>query len=176
MLLIFRVLESLANFQDRALLVIGNDSTNETTFAFEKFAIRIQNIGPEVYQCYSFSAGLGSIEDTLNIKGIIPENTLIASDTTMKVLTNATASVQLPEDLLDHLNTCNKSNSSSPSMSRRLSYSPFLSDALFQNEEQRHLKLGSLIIAARIRCGTNSVLNTSILTTFHINETVTNHH
>ena len=173
MYLNFRVLESLTSFQDRVLFTLGNDSTNETTFAFETFAIWIQNVDPEAYQGYSFAADLGSIEDTLNIKGVIPENTLVASDTTMKVFTNATASVQLPEDLLDHLNTCNDSNSSSPSTSRRLSYSLFLSDVLFQNEEQRQLKLGSLIIAARIQCGTNTVLNTSILTTFRINKTVT---
>lgn len=173
MALLFRVLESLERFQDSVILS-ENDTTNQTTFSRETFAIQIQNIDPKTYRGHSFSVDLGSVEDALNITEQIPEESLITSETLMEALTTATASVLLPEDLLNNENSCNNETSLAfASTPRRLSHSLFLSDVLFQSEEQNQLMLGSIIISARTRCiGTNTTLNSPVTVNFRTNSMV----
>ena len=158
-------------FQDKVILS-ENDTIEDRVFTFETFALQLQEVDSETYQGQSFFVDLGSIDDVANITGRIPDDSLILQDTIMETFSNATASVLLPEDLLDDLVTCNETNSSTVFPSTRLSYSTFLSDVLFQNTEVTQYRLGSIIVAVRINCGTNTSLNTSILTTFKSNETV----
>ena len=171
-----RVLDSLESFQDKVILSDDeNDTLQERVFAFETFALQLQEVDPETYQAQTFIVNLGSIEEILNISGKIPDNSLMIQDTMMEILSNATASVQLPDDLLDHL-VCNEMNTSeaNTTSARRLSYSVFLSNALFQSTETDEYELGSVIIAARmnINCGNSTNLNTSITATFATNKTV----
>ena len=163
------MLESLEKFQDGVNLTSGSEEVNDTiTFAFKTFAIRIEEIDPDSYQGQSFSVDLGSVEDTLNVEGKIDQNNLTTSDTTKQTSSSSsTASIQLPENLFEDLST---SSCGSPTQAR-VSYSVFLSDALFQNEDQKHLQLGSIIVSARLRCDTNAtlILKNPIEASFRIN-------
>jgi hypothetical protein len=105
---------------------------------------------------------LGSVEDAANISGAIPPDDLVTGDNPMD---EATASIQLPIDLFM---SCGLSGAE-----RRLSYSVFLSDVLFQNETQldKGLRVGSIILAPRLRC--NKTLTTPITVSFRTNEMVT---
>ncbi len=108
---------------------------------------------------------LGSVEDAANISGAIPPDDLVTGDNPMDVSTKATASIQLPIDLFM---SCGLSGAE-----RRLSYSVFLSDVLFQNETQldKGLRVGSIILAPRLQC--NKTLTTPITVSFRTNEMVT---
>ena len=162
---VFRLLESLQNFLDR--VEIKNGTANTTVFAFKAFALQVQALDPEEYQGQTFSVNLGSVEDTVILEQKIEQENLITSDMVMDAVTGATASIQLPEDVLNNLDFCNLTSSV-----QRLSYSVFLSDTLFQNVNQNHLKIGSITVAARLKCADNTTLNTSIQTTFQINRKV----
>ena len=179
--LLIRVLESLEQFQDKVVLVPENSTENAmNTFAFKTFAIQIEEIDPQMYQGQSFSVDLGSVQDTMNITGKNPTDKLKTTDTTRGISTtdttkrtsnSSTASIQLPEHLFADLSHCIPSSSSAQA---RVSYSVFLSDILFQNEDQKHLELGSIIVAARLQCDTNTTitLNNPIEVSFQINKMV----
>ena len=171
------MLDSLESFQDRVILSDDdNDTLQERVFAFETFALHLQEVDPETYEAQAFTVNLGSIEDISNISGKIPDESLTIQDTMIEILNNATASVQLPDDLLDHLSDCSEMDTSTANstLTRRLSYSVFLSNALFQSIERDEYELGSVIIAARmnINCGNSTGLNMAITATFAINITV----
>ena len=85
---------------------------------------------------------------------------------------DSTASLQLPEDLLDMCSSTGSNVTSTVPQSSRLSYSVFKSDILFQNLNQSHLGIGSIIIAAQLKC--NGTLNSSIKTTFQTDRMVIN--
>lgn len=172
-----RVLDSLESFQDRVVLSNDhNDTLQERVFAFETFALQLQEVDPETYKAQAFTINLGSIEDISNSSGKIPDESLMTQDTMVELLNNATASIQLPDDLLDHLSDCSEMNTSTANVTliRRLSYSVFLSNALFQSTELDEYKLGSVIVAARmnINCGNDTSLNTAITASFATNKTV----
>ena len=167
-----RLLESLEQFQDLVVLASDNSTENATnTFALKTFAIQIEEFDPQLYQGQSFSVNLGSVQDTMNIDGNIPADSLIIRDATGEIIiTNNTAVIQLPEELFKDLSHCIPPSSSQA----RVSYSVFLSDVLFQNEDQRHLELGSIIVATRLKCDTNTtiLLNNPIQVSFQINKMV----
>ena len=166
------MLESLEQFQDKVVLTSENSTENATnTFAFKTFAIQIEEIDPQMYQGQSFSVDLGSVQETMEIVGKIPTDSLITSDTTRRIPTSNTASIQLSEHLFEDSSSCNPPSSSALA---RVSYSVFLSDVLFQNENQKHLQLGSIIVAARLQCDTNTtvLLKNPIEVSFQINTMV----
>ena len=172
-----RILNSLESFQDRVILSDSvNDTLQERVFAFEMFALQLQEVDPETYKAQTFTINLGSIEDISNSSGKIPDESLMIQDTMMKILNNATASIQLPDDLLNDFSDCSEMNTSTANATliRRLSYSVFLSNALFQSTEVDEYKLGSLIVAARmnVNCGNDTSLNTAITASFATNKTV----
>ena len=103
----------------------------------------------------------------MNISGAIPKDSL-ETDTIMNVSTDATASIQLPEDLFDFCSLSSGSNNE-----RRLSYSVFLSGVLFQDKNQPNLTVGSIIVAARAQCNNTMTLNTPVTVSFRTNRTVT---
>ena len=172
------MLESLEHFLDQVEVEQDvNGTNNQTVFAFETFALQIQELDPLKYQGQTFSVDLGSVEEATNMEQRIEEGDLVTSETVnaMDTEANTTASIQLPEDLLDgyNLDSCiNMTFNLTSATPQRLSYSVFLSDVLFQNVNQSHLKIGSIIVAARLKCADNATPNTPIETTFQINREV----
>ena len=128
-----------------------------------------------------FSINLGSLEEARKDNQTIEQENLMTSqlesatnlnyetdDGSRSAMADTTASLQLPEDLL---NSCNDVNSSLVSaITQRLSYSVFKSDVLFQsiNQSLLNLSIGSIIIAARLKCADNATLNMSVKSTFQI--------
>ena len=89
----------------------------------------------------------------------------------MEVLVNVTASISLPPSLLSDLQGGEEVRRDDAV--QRLSYSVFLTDALFQspNQTARNLSIGTIIVALRLRSVTeNQTLTMPINTTFRINE------
>ena len=173
------MLDSLESFQDRVLLSDDeNDTLQERVFAFETFALQLQEVDSDTYQAQTFTVNLGSIEDISNISGKIPDESLTIRDTVMQILSNTTASIQLPDDLLDYLADCDDSemnnSTANATLTRRLSYSVFLSNSLFQSTGVDVYELGSVIVATRMNanCGNGTNLTTSITATFATNKTV----
>ena len=150
-----------------------NGTANKTIFALKAFALQIQTFDPEEYQGQTFSVDLGSVEEAVQLKQKIEQDNLITSDMVMNAVTDATASIQLPENLLENLDSGNLTSTNITS--QRLSYSVFLSDTLFQNVNQSHLKIGSIIVAARLKDTGNATLNTPIQTTFQTNRKVSSY-
>ena len=147
-----------------------NGTTNQTVFAFKAFALQVQTLDPAEYQGQTFSVDVGSVEESMKLEQKIDKRDLITSDMVMDAVTGVTASIQLPENLLECFNSCNLTSTNATA--HRLSYSVFLLDTLFQNVNQSHLKIGSIIVAARLRDADNTTLNVSIRTTFQTNRKV----
>ncbi len=183
----FRLLESLQNFLDKVEVENSTANSTQTVFAFETFALQVQQVDPEEYKGQTFSVNLGSLQDVRKDNQTIEQGALFTSelesatnlkyehDTTvsegvMKTTVGTTASLQLPEDLLDSCSDVNSTLTST--VPQRLSYSVFKSDILFQNLNQSHLSIGSIIVAARLKCSDNATLNTSIKSTFQIDRMV----
>ena len=181
----FRLLESLQTFIDKVEVEQnGNSTTNSTptVFAFETFALQVQQFDPKEYKGQMFSINLGSLEDAKEGNQMIDNGALITrqlesqqdkTDTEGSLNAMTTASLQLPEDLLD---SCHRSDTNANFTSiipQRLSYSVFKSDILFQNPNQSHLSIGSIIVAARLKCAYELTHNISIKSTFQIKEMVT---
>ena len=174
----FRLLESLQNFLDKVEVEQDENSTtnsSQTVFAFETFALQIQQLDPEEYKGQVFSVNLGSVEEATKDNQTIDQDDLVTSELESENLVKmtkregVTASLQLPEDLL-LIDLC--SSNSTSAVPQRLSYSVFKSEILFQNLNQSHLSIGSIIVAARLKCADNVTLNTSIKSTFQIDRMV----
>ena len=91
----------------------------------------------------------------------------------MEVLANATASISLPPSLLSDLQGGEEVYRDEAV--QRLSYSVFLTDALFQspNQTARNLSIGTIIVALRLRnvaLTMNQTLTVPVNTTFHIDD------
>ena len=190
-MIINRLLESLENFLDKVEVEQDENSTSNSSnmiFAFEAFALQVQELDPEEYKGQVFSVNLGSLEEATKDNQTIEQENLVTSelesvinlipesdsDGSRNAIADTTASLQLPEDLLD---SCNESDVNSNLVStspQRLSYSVFKSDILFQNVNQRQLNLsiGSIIVAARLKCADNVTLNMSVKSTFQIDRRV----
>ena len=149
-----------------------NSTKNQTVFAFKVFALQIQDLDPQEYQGQTFSIDLGSVEEAMKVEQRIEEGDLMTSETVMEAVSlAATASILLPQNLFESHNSCSFTSQTSATQ-KRLSYSVFLSDILFQNLNQSHLKIGSIIVAARLKCADNATLNTSVHSTFQVNREV----
>ena len=191
-MIINRLLESLQNFLDKVEVEQDENSTSNSSnmvFAFEIFALQVQQLDPEEYKGQIFSVNLGSLDEARKDNQTIEQENLVTSelesatnlnpendnDGSRNVIADTTASLQLPEDLLD---SCNESDVNSNLVSatpQRLSYSVFKSDILFQNVNQRqllNLSIGSIIVAARLKCADNVTLNMSVKSTFQIDRRV----
>ena len=153
-------------------------------FAFETFALQVQQLDPKEYKAQTFSVNLGSLEEVREDNRTIQQDALVTSESaanlqdnlrdneeTGNAIASTTASLQLPDDLLDSCFDVN-SNLTSTARPQRLSYSVFKSDVLFQNLNQSHLSIGSIIMAARLKCADNVTLMTSLINTFQIDRMV----
>jgi hypothetical protein len=179
------LLESLQEFLDKVEVEENvNHTTNSTkskVFAFETFALQVQELDPEEYIGQIFNVNLGSLEKARKDNQTIQQAALVTSELdsakpdnegVANVLADSTASLQLPEDLLDLCSSMTSNSTSAVPQSSRLSYSVFKSDILFQNLNQSHLSIGSIIIAAQLKCADNGTLNSSIKATFQIDRMV----
>ena len=174
----FRLLDSLQNFLDKVEVEQDENSTtnsSQAVFAFETFALQVQQLDPEEYKGQVFSVNLGSVEEATKDNQTIDQADLVTSELESENLvkmtkhSGVTASLQLPEDLL-LIDLCTSNSTSA--VPQRLSYSVFKSDILFQNLNQSHFSIGSIIVAARLKCADNVTLNTSIKSTFQIDRMV----
>ena len=200
-MIINRLLESLENFLDKVEVEQDENSTSNSSnmiFAFETFALQVQQLDPEEYKGQVFSVNLGSLEEATKDNQTIEQENLVTSELESatnlnhetandlrkrnindnaglrNAIADTTASLQLPEDLLDSCNESDVNSNLVSTTSQRLSYSIFKSDILFQNVNQRQLNLsiGSIIVAARLKCTDNVTLNMSVKSTFQIDRRV----
>ena len=178
------MLGSLQTFLDRVEVEQnGNSTTNSTptVFALGTFALQIQQLDPKDYKGQMFDINLGSLEEAKADNQTIDRGALITSqleskqesdntDTRGIMNSMTTASLQLPKDLLD---SCMHSDTNANlTQTQRLSYSVFKSNVLFQNLNQSQLSIGSIIVAARLKCADDLILNSSIKSIFQVNRTV----
>lgn len=167
----YRILESLDTFLENIDLstVSKNTTDNRTVFSFDTFALQVEKIDPNNFIGQTFLVDLGSVEEAVNISQGIDEDSLLATGAILDVLTNATASVQLPPTFLDN---CTNPDINSE-FSQRLSYSVFVSDVLFQPENRTRYKVGSIVVAAKSACDLrNNISSSPVQTTFLTSETV----
>ena len=146
------MLQSLDRFLDEVEI---NTTENATFFFYRTFALQVQNVDPSSIDQQIFNVDLGSVEEAMNITGSIDASSLI---TAMELFNNATAAIDISEEVLkDCYNTLEEST-------QRLSYSVFLLDTFFRSQDPL-MKIGSLIIAARLKCGmntTNTLVNVTL--------------
>ena len=116
-------------------------------FVRQTFALQVQSIDISSLNGETFNVDLGSVAEAMNITGNIEESNLITIENAVNALSNATAAIHISDDLLEY---CTRGRTN-----QRLGYSVFLFDTLFRNQNE-NTTIGSLIIAARLRCGENS--------------------
>ena len=138
------MLRSLERFLDEVEINTLNTTENSTALVYRTFALQVQNIDPSSIEGQTFNVDLGSVEEAMNITGSIDDSALI---TTMDFLNNATAAIHVSEELMKY---CTPREST-----QRLSYSVFLLDTFFRSQDPL-MTIGSLIIAARLKCDMNT--------------------
>ena len=122
-----------------------NSSSNITIFSYKTFAFQVQNIDISRVTEQTLSAKLGSVEQAKTITGDIDSDLI----THKNDINNATAAIQISKQLLEHC--------SLGLINQRLSFSLFLFDTFFQSNDP-NMTIGSLIIAARLKCVSNTSL------------------
>ena len=145
--ILFRVLLSLDKFLDK--VDINSTNTTSINFSYRTFAIQVQNIDISSLNGQTFNVDLGSVDEARNMMGDIDDSNLITRENVMEALSNATAAIHISEELLNHC-TPRLTN-------QRLSYSVFLFDSFFLSQNPNET-IGSLIIAARLKCGSNTTV------------------
>lgn len=135
---ILRILNSLGRFQDEVLI-----PTNTTkVYTQMTFALQVQDVSTESFSGETLNVDLGSFEEALSLNTSIPEQAL---QTTMEALSDATASITIPPNILTAVQGGEK-------RLQRLSYGVFLKDILFQspNQTANNLSIETIIIALRL--------------------------
>ena len=76
------MLKSLQNFLDKVEVENDNSTANssQTVFAFETFALQIQQLDPEEYKGQTFSVNLGSVEEAKEDNKSIGQEALVTSE------------------------------------------------------------------------------------------------
>ena len=124
-----------------------------------------QTIDLSSFKGQVFIIDLGSVEEAMKITGSIDDNALITLESTIDVFKNATASIYISEELLEHCFNDVEENV------HQLSYTVFLSDAFFQTPNSSK-KIGSLIVTARVNCSENNTLPGGINAIFRFTKNV----
>lgn len=141
---------------DEMKLVLGYDT----------YALQLQDIDLSRFNGQTFTVNLGSVENAIDSEGIA-SSSLKTSERVMKVLDSSTAAVQIPKDFSESLDECDVGRTSTrPLLQQRLSYSVFLTDILFQSQNQSRFDVGSIIVSTRLRCAENSTLLNPITMVF----------
>lgn len=145
-----------------SLDLVGNFSEDKVVYGFDTFALQLQDIDPNLFNGQTFSVNLGSVEDAIESNDGIQDFLKTSEMVITKVLGNTTASIQLPNNFLDSAQECTDTSMLDQPMDQlRLSYFVFLTDILFQSQNQTRLDIGSIVVAARLRCADNASFNFS---------------
>ena len=150
---------------------------NRTTLTFKTFALQIEEIDTDAFNNQTFTVALGPVEQARNGSNSIDQRALITEDGELDNARNkgeATASLKLPPMLFRDC-VSSETNTSSPTASRqRLSYSVFLTNALFLPMNRTLNKVGSIVVAARTSChlDNKSMMTVPIQSSFQILKTV----
>ena len=147
------MLTSLGSFLDILVFTtdVKNGTSNETTFTFNTFAIKIQEIDTNNFNGQTFIVNLGPFEQARNLSldFEIDKNTLVTINNDAlaedKNFQNSTASLQLTSSIIEGT----RSYKSSLTSSKRVNYMVFLKDSLFLPEDRTSIKVGSIIVAVR---------------------------
>lgn len=153
-----RILGNLAVFSDS----ISASEDDMIQFALDTYALQLQNIDSSLFNGQTFTINLGSVEEALSMGNGL-RGTLKTSEMVMKILENTTAAVQLPNNFFETMQECNVGIKW-----QRLSYFAFLTDVLFQSQNQSEsgFHLGSIIVTIRLRCGENLTVHNPITAIF----------
>lgn len=135
-------------------------------FPFDTYALQLQDIEADSFKGQTFSIDLGSVEQAMNEEGAIEIDSLKTSEMIMKVLDNSTAAVQIPENIISDIPECGTG------LTLRLIYYVFLTDVLFQSQNENASTIGSVILSTRITCAENRSLPTPIILHFQTNDKV----
>ncbi len=182
-----RILDSLGTFLDTVDLATVNTTNNLTTLTFNTYAVQIQEVDPDNFAGQTFVVNLGPVAQAMNISGNIAQESLITLDgvaidnsrrkrqSTGLDVQNATASLQLTPLIFENC-VSNMSSEASTIVSQRLSYSVFVSDVLFQTENNiiSNIVVGSIVVAVRLRCqlANKTMLSVPVRSTFQVAEMV----
>ena len=177
---LIRILASLNTFLDNVDLKTDNQSslgTNRTTFSYKTFALQVEDINPKTFAGQTFTVALGTVEqarnasDGINSRALITEDGVVGSRRKRRNSDSntgeATATLRLHPELFEHCFNSSLNTSSPQNVRQRLSYSVFLSDALFLPANRTSNMVGSIVVGARAICqhANNTVLSE------HTNET-----
>lgn len=166
-----RILNNLAYFSDSVDVTSSNNTSgNKLLLGYDTYALQLQNIDTDKFKGQTFSVNLGSVEEAMQTKEEF-EDALKTSEMIMQVLDNSTAAVQLPENFLATIEEC-RDDDTNPL--QRLSYSVFLTDILFQGQNQSKFDIGSIIVSTRLRCAENITLTNPVILIFNTVEKLNN--
>ncbi len=177
--LVHRILDSLGTFLDNLDITTVNSSGNLTTFTFSTYALQVQEVDPDSFNGQTFIVNLGSVEQAVNSSGVIEQESLLTVDgvandnsgTNTELSQNgSTASLQLTPEIFENCASNESSTNSSSVVSQRLSYSVFVSDALFLPENRTLNQVGSIVVAVRLRCqlANKTMLIVPVRSTFRV--------
>lgn len=117
-------------------------------FGFDTYALQLQDIDPDLFNGQTFTVNLGSVEDALQASGNLGDY-LKTSEMVMNILVNSTASVNLPDNFFAGSVKRSMEDVSNNTNELRLSYSVFLTDILFQSQNQS-IVFGSIVMSTRL--------------------------
>lgn len=159
----------MAHFSDSLNVTLTSNSSepNKLVLGYDTYALQLQNIDPDKFKGQTFTVNLGSVEDAMRSEDNL-QDSLMTSEMVMHVLDNSTAAVQLPDTFLDTLSGCSATDlSTSVGTLQRLSYAVFLSDILFQSQNQSgRFGIGSIIVSTRLKCEENITIINPIIIIF----------
>ena len=150
-------MNGLSTFAD-LLPVNFTEADDKVVLGYDTYALQLQDIDLKQFNGQTFTVNLGSVENALGLEGPFSD-ALMTSELVMQIHDNSTATVEIPNDFSESLDECNSNRLSSfLSSQQRLSYSVFLTDILFQSQNQSRFDIGSIIVSTRLRCADNSTL------------------
>ena len=142
---------SLETFSDSVPLS-SNATENREVYTLENFAIQVQDVDRDTFEGETLSVDLGTVSEAINRTSEIDASRLV---TMMEALSNATASLRVPSAIF---------NDGSNKATRRLSYSVFTTDTLFQSEEtvSGDLTVGSIVVGVKVALSDRNARQTSV--------------
>ena len=148
--------------------VSPNTSTRRTIYAFQNFALQVQDANLTAFAGETFSVDLGSVEEAMNNTHTINQSALV---TMMAALSHATASAQIPNSVFDSCVNQGTLTNQMNDRANRLSYTVFRRSGLFQTSNTNNVpssngndffqlgntnnSIGSIILGVRRRCAQN---------------------
>ena len=160
-----RILDNLATLSDLLDLSTTNMSStkdDKLILGFDTYALQFQDINITLFKGQTFSVELGSVEDAMNSEKILNESLKTFEMINENSTANSTATVKVPANSFEMIEECARP---------RLSYLVFLSDILFQSQNER-FDIGSIIVTTRLRCAENASMFIPIRVALRTNEKV----